>query len=119
MLHCIQRLATDIHLERGKQDTILSTIEAWIYRLFSTSMTWTSGSMRIFEEILDSRTEVTEDEYETHLFGAAIVTHSRTIIERCVTQNHRLLSELGKHTGSFLFAPLVDLATRYGDQSLL
>jgi hypothetical protein len=119
LLNCMRQLAIDIREESIMTVAQVQSLEDICKKLCSVSMISSGGSMGRFEEIFDSRSKISKEEYDEHLLAAGLCTNTFSIVQRCITKNTALLPQLERFTGSSLFAPLVNLAVRYGDENLL
>jgi hypothetical protein len=119
LLNCMRQLADDIHSERIMTRSEVMTLEDYRRKLCRVSMIYSGGMMDRFRVIFESQGEISEQEYDEHLLSAALCTKTFSIVQRYIMQNTELLLQLEDFTGSSLFAPLLTLATWYGDENLL
>jgi hypothetical protein len=119
LLNCIRQLAIDIHEEKLMTTAEVQSLEEICKTLCSVSMISSGGSMGRFEEIFNSRSKISREEYDEHLLAAGLCTKTFSIVKRCITKKTDMLPRLERFTGSSLFAPLVNLAVWYGDENLL
>jgi hypothetical protein len=119
LLNSMRQLATVIHNEQRMRGLEATSFEICCQKLCSISMISSGGSMGRFEEIFERQSEVSEEEYEDHVFAAALCTNTLSIVRSCVAKNTELLRQLERYSSSSLFAPFVDLAAWFGDEDLL
>jgi hypothetical protein len=121
LLRCIRQTACEIHRNRDISDNELATVEKCVEKIcwpLGTSMG--KSSSKRFADIFKWETEVSEEEYEKHLFAAAIRTNSLLVVRQCIAKNDRLVSLL-QHPRSDnpVFGCYDDLAGRFGGKELL
>jgi hypothetical protein len=112
----MRQLSADIHREQIMTKSEAMTLEDCRQKLFRVAMIYSMGR---FREIFESQSKISEQEYDEHLFGAALCTNTFSVVQRYVAKNTKLLPQLEAFTGSSLFASVVDLAVWYGDENLL
>jgi len=116
LLKCIQRVAKGVCEIGETGNPQLSTVEDCVRHIC-----WPLGiSTTRLKEIFEWKDEVTEEEYEKHLFAAGIQTNSVSIVRRCLAKNAQLLPELRYLTAyNSVFGQYERLAAAHAGEELL
>jgi hypothetical protein len=118
-LNCIRALAMEVY---NDGDTELTTIEACIRRLCAATLGPAGRSVQgTFKYIFKEDKSVSEEEYESHIFAAALCTNSVALVEQYIERKRKTqdVSDFIWTGESSLFGSFINIAGMYGEPRVL
>ncbi|KAH7079655.1 hypothetical protein FB567DRAFT_533069 [Paraphoma chrysanthemicola] len=115
----LRRLLEEVQRERTTGFIEAIDVPDFCLSQFCLAMVYNNSVVYTFRQIFEGSDEVSDTDYESHLFAAALCTNSLAIAKRCAAKNPHFISSMHRWNESHLFGSYLSLAARYGDFEML